>query len=246
MKLLHLLSGRRLEVRPTRAERALQRVKQMRVVIWCGIQGMTALQAVVGGRLVMHTLTYADVDGWGARDMCPVTRHLREVGAVGYVWVMELQKRGAPHYHLLALYPPNTRWRKLDAEPAIWTHGFTWVTDGIRYPWYILKYIQKGVTSDTVRDYPKGARVYGIARRTITAMPDLVRRTYSRVHLPSWFREGEKDCVTDTIVTRVAGGVRNGRMVALSPYTTNPLPRIRAVKRSMIQCFSSGRDCPAG
>ena len=55
-------------------------------------------------RLVMITLTYRGVVDWAPNDIRNYMLELRKVlkkGLLAYAWVLETQKRGAPHYHVM-------------------------------------------------------------------------------------------------------------------------------------------------
>ncbi len=85
------------------------------------------------------------------------------VDAVGcrFVWTMELQKNGAPHYHALVLLPVSANLPKPDKQ-GWWKLGSTNIQrarGGIRNAVaYIAKYLSKG--SDGV--FPKGFRTHGV------------------------------------------------------------------------------------
>lgn len=59
------------------------------------------------------TLTYVGVDDWRARHISDCLAAIRkwcqrQAATFKYLWVAELQKRGAIHYHL-AIWLPNLR-----------------------------------------------------------------------------------------------------------------------------------------
>ena len=53
------------------------------------------------------TLTYRDIDGYRARHVAEYVKALKRsvTFELRYVWVLELQRRGAPHYHLVIWIP---------------------------------------------------------------------------------------------------------------------------------------------
>lgn len=110
------------------------------------------------------TLTYADADAWqpghiGAfrralRDWCR-SRRVR----LRFVWVAELQKRGALHYHIVVWLPKGKFLPHADAC-GWWPHGMTNIVNAQSPIGYITKYASKTTTSEASR-YPKGARMCG-------------------------------------------------------------------------------------
>lgn len=137
---------------------------------------------------------------------------------MGRVWVAELQKRGAVHYHVLAAWPSGQMWVKPNAANGAWSKGFTWVTDNIQQPFYLMKYIQKGTRDGRRIRYPKGLRIYGVSRGAIDSMPLEVKSTYRSVQLPCWFRKGSTVRVDGAFDSRVVGGVQRGQFTCISPY----------------------------
>jgi hypothetical protein len=128
-------------------------------------------------RPLFVTLTYRDVQGWKPGHMGDFRRSVRDwfkrkcAGTrMRMVWVMELQKRGAPHYHCLIWvrtkdYFPNP------AQAGWWPHGFSHVKGAgkdfkINRPVaYMAKYASK-VSVDQAMSVPKGARMYGVCGAT--------------------------------------------------------------------------------
>lgn len=118
-------------------------------------------------RVAMLTLTYADIDGYSPRHitLClkAIRSHLRRRGIrLHYVWVMELQKRGAPHYHVLIWLPRGLTLPKPDKR-GWWSHGLTrieWARNAVAY---VAKYAGK---FESRRALPKGARVCAVGGLT--------------------------------------------------------------------------------
>lgn len=108
------------------------------------------------------TLTYRPGVEWEARHISAylqsVRNHLREKGVKPlYLWVAELQARGAVHYHVLFWLPVGVMLPKPDQSG--WVHGMSNIQKsrggGVGY---LLKYCRKG----SVRlPFPRNARVYG-------------------------------------------------------------------------------------
>lgn len=114
------------------------------------------------GRVAMLTLTYADKDGWKPRHLPDlldqVRKWLKRRGQVmRYVWVAEMQQRGAIHYHVLLWLPRGLSLPKPDKQ-GWWRHGFTKIEWARNAVGYVAKYTSKGTGS---APYPKSARIHG-------------------------------------------------------------------------------------
>ncbi|RDS86122.1 rolling circle replication-associated protein [Dyella psychrodurans] len=120
-------------------------------------------------RRLFVTLTYADVSGWRPNHINAFTKCVREWFRrrdcrCRIVWVLEMQKRGAVHYHCMIWvrskdYFPNPHAR------GWWPHGFAHVLSSkvqINRPVaYMAKYASK-CTVDQAMSIPKGARMHGV------------------------------------------------------------------------------------
>lgn len=129
------------------------------------------------------TLTYRDVDGWGARHVSGyldcVRKWARRQGfEIPYVWVAELQKRGAVHYHVVAWVPRRFALPKGD-KCGWWRYGMTQRVRARKPVGYLLKYASKG--DDASVKFPRGLRLHGAGG--LTAAGRAVRHWLS---LPSW------------------------------------------------------------
>jgi hypothetical protein len=112
--------------------------------------------------VAMVTLTYADLDAWNPKHISKFLDTLRKWATrrgfrLRYVWVGELQKRGALHYHVALWLPPGVTIPKPD-QAGWWTHGYTRTEAARKAVPYLLKYFSKG--TDT-RTFPPGARMHG-------------------------------------------------------------------------------------
>lgn len=133
-----------------------------------------AIQEVVlagapNARPWMLTLTYRDVGAWRRRDVSELLHCLRQWGArrgfvVPYVWVAELQRRGAVHYHIVVWLPKGVTLPKPDKQ-GWWRHGMTNVERAKRAVGYLLKYATKGGDDDGLR-FPRGLRLCGSGGHT--------------------------------------------------------------------------------
>ncbi|WP_199099479.1 hypothetical protein [Dyella sp. ASV21] len=126
-------------------------------------------------RRLFVTLTYAQDDAWQAGHVGDFRRHVRDWfkrncngTRMRMVWVMELTKRGRPHYHCMIWvrardYFPNPH------KAGWWPHGFAHVLSSkvhINRPVaYMAKYASKFI-AEQAKHVPKGARLYGVCGPT--------------------------------------------------------------------------------
>lgn len=114
-------------------------------------------------RMAMLTMTYAEVDGWRADHLSVFFHRVRAYFArrglrPRYVFVAELQERGAVHYHVLFFLPKGLTLPKPDKR-GWWPHGSTRIEWARRALGYLAKYVSK-LESKTVA-FPRGLRVCG-------------------------------------------------------------------------------------
>lgn len=133
----------------------------------------------------MLTCTYREDVQWESNHVRQFLNRLamwlkRRRWPVVYVWVLELTKRGRPHYHVLIRvphgqklpYPDDVKW---------WPHGKTNLEAARNAVGYLAKYASKGVDQ---AELPKGARIYAFAGL------DREGRTYVQFwNLPHWARD---------------------------------------------------------
>lgn len=118
-------------------------------------------------KVAMVTLTYRDDVEWDSRHISSYLHCVRQWAKrrghqVRYVWVMELTKRGRPHYHVVFWLPKGVSMPMADKQ-GWWKNGLTnslWVRKPVGY---IAKYASKGLsyTSPDSPQLPKGARICG-------------------------------------------------------------------------------------
>jgi hypothetical protein len=122
-------------------------------------------------RRLFVTLTYRDDGMWKPGQMTLFSQAVRDWfkrscngTRFRMVWVMELTKRGRPHYHCMIWvrardYFPNPH------KAGWWPHGFAHVLSSkvhINRPVaYMAKYASK-FTAEQAKHVPKGARLYGV------------------------------------------------------------------------------------
>lgn len=113
--------------------------------------------------MAMLTLTYAPGVEWKSNHVPDLQKRIRgwlsyRGHSYAYVWVCELQERGAPHYHILIWIPRGLRLPKADAF-GWWPHGSTSIEKVEKPIGYLMKYLSKG--QDTIHRYVKGQRTHG-------------------------------------------------------------------------------------
>lgn len=188
--------GHHIDVSFSAEETARKRVKRLRKSVWFAGRLHGAMSERPGHRPdVAHfvTLTYVGVNDWSPEHLTRATdayrRHCRRVGVpTRYLWVAELQKRGAVHYHLVAWLPVGVRmpkWDKSHTAPsgrevsAFWGHGMTNVqkvkSSAIAY---LMKYLSK-VSEMYV--FPPGLRLFGVG-----GLDPAERAVRSWSNLPEW------------------------------------------------------------
>ena len=123
-----------------------------------------AARNVCGFRVVpmMLTLTYTEAWLWDPLQVSRLIADVREWCRrrgwnPAYVWVMELQQRGAPHYHVIFWMRADLYLPKPDKR-GWWPYGMTHVTRARRPVGYLLKYVSK---LQTQFSFPRGARIHG-------------------------------------------------------------------------------------
>lgn len=160
-------------------------------------------------RAAFLLLSYRDVDGWRPDHLSAFFHVLREWCrrqgvTVPYVWVAELQERGAVHYHVLLWLPRGLTLPKPDKR-GWWPHGFTSIRWARRPVGYMAKYASKGGRSGSVADgggccaeFPRGLRLHGFGQ-----VDRAVRRVRGWWMLPAYIRDV---CSSSDGVRRCPGG----------------------------------------
>lgn len=138
-------------------------------------------------RKTFITLTYRKVGEW---ERCHISRmvrlmrqwfHRRGV-ACRFVWVAELQKRGALHYHLMVWVPRRLRLPRPD-QCGWWPHGSTKIETARNPVGYMVKYATKTSPEDLFR-LPKGVRLHGNGGHS-----DASRVALREALMPGWARQ---------------------------------------------------------
>jgi hypothetical protein len=138
-------------------------------------------------RTAMLTLTYRGISDWHPRHISYLLRLARLWLArrgcrMRYVWVAELQQRGALHYHLLLWLPPSLVLPKPDNQ-GWWPHGSTRIEWARKPVGYLAKYASK-LDSKVGAGFPPGARLHGHG-----GLDDFGRSVAQWFNLPHWARE---------------------------------------------------------
>ncbi len=115
-------------------------------------------------RKTFITLTYRPGETWEPRHVSRFVRLMRQwfkrrEYPCRFVWVGELQKRGALHYHVLVWVPRRLRLPRPDAC-GWWPHGMSNIETARNPVGYMVKYATKTRPED-IRRLPKGVRLHG-------------------------------------------------------------------------------------
>lgn len=182
-----------LEILFDKAIARKKRIKRLRRSVWASghLHGL----ADNGHRppvAWMVTLTYVGVNDWRADHISMASEQYRRHCARNrvpcrYLWVAELQKRGAVHYHLIAWLPKGVSMPHWDRSTttaggrhvkAFWSHGMTNVEQARTGVGYLMKYLSK---LDDVSAFPPHLRLYGVGGLNTQA-----RQVRGWYNLPEW------------------------------------------------------------
>lgn len=160
-------------------------------------------------RAVFVTLTYAPGREWSPKHVAAFVDNVRKWGTrrgfrVGYLWVAEMQRRGAVHYHAVLWIPSRQKLPRPD-KAGWWRHGSTNVQPVQRNATgYLMKYVSKGLGD--YPDLPQGARVCGSG-----GLDAMARNEFHYWRLPRYVREGLD---AETAGPLLPGQLWDGRMKA--------------------------------
>lgn len=147
------------------------------------------------------TLTYKSRLDWQPGQLSKFNNRLKswarsnDIPIIG-LWVMELQKRGAPHYHLVLLLPSGVTPPRPDTDNW-WQHGFAKQQKASNAIPYMMKYSSKLENGDY--PMPKGARTYGCF-----GLDKASRESLKYNSLPRWLRNL---CDSTDKLVKLPGGV---------------------------------------
>jgi hypothetical protein len=162
---------------------------------------------------VFVTLTYQHDKQYCSRDISGYIKRTREYLKTRnlnafYQWVIELTKKGKPHYHVLWWVPKGTRLPKPDTH-GMWDKGMSNIKLAYRPVGYVVKYATKGEGGD----FPKGARLFGVG-----ASVDEIKLARHRYGLPMWLFELTDASTRCTRVARVGWVEKGSGEIHQSPW----------------------------
>lgn len=155
-----------------------------------------------GFRKTFITLTYRNLGEW---ERCHISRMVRLMRqwfkrrgeSCRFVWVAELQKRGALHYHLVVWVPRRLRLPRPDLC-GWWPHGSSKIETARNPIGYMVKYATK-TTPDALKRLPKGVRLHGNGGHEISDRVALREKL-----LPGWVSERRYQRLIDVHETEAA------------------------------------------
>lgn len=186
----------------------------------------------IGPRLVMLTLTYTDADAWEPgqiREFMILMRKSLGSALYGYAWVLEMQERGAPHYHVLLYVKAKTDVPEPD-KAGLWLHGLT-RRETAKSAHYIAKYTGKEYQKESL---PAGARMFAVQiYKNVLDADDLLPFRLSSA--PGWLQphilEAAKTAGSEVRWTRAKGGgwlIKDTGELHQSPYVLIAIEAWRA------------------
>lgn len=191
---------------------------------------------------VFLTLTYRDSYAWRGTHLTDFFHRLRSWAGrkafrVRYVWVAEMQKRGAIHYHAVIWLPRGLKMPKADRR-GWWPHGSTNVKAVRKNAvGYLMKYVSKGVGS---QDFPKGARICGSAGLDAQASDE-----FHWWRLPRYVRQS---CPMGSRAVRAPGGgwlVRGGDGVIITTdWGLHAISTVGDDRYTVLRQGAERRACP--
>lgn len=114
------------------------------------------------------TLTYRKADGWRPGHLGAFRKTFNHWCVANkvrarFVWVAELQERGAVHYHMVVWLPKGKFLPAPDKgqRHAWWPHGSTNIQTAQNPIGYLMKYASKA-TAASAASYPRGCRMFGV------------------------------------------------------------------------------------
>lgn len=193
-----------------------RRIKALRRNVWAAGKLLSNAHGK-NWRCWFVTLTYRGVDDWSPRHISEALRRFRHWckkrgTAPHYVWVAELQQRGAMHYHLAIWLPSGLScpmWDKPQRDgAAFWPHGMTNRQLARNAVGYLMKYMSK---IGKHHEYPKHARIYGAG-----GLEQQDRQIRSWLNWPTWLKQLHG--VGEVVVRKGRRMVRETGEILASPY----------------------------
>jgi len=197
-----------LEISFDPAEVQERRVKRLRRTVWaCGHLHQVGRANGSRENVWFVTLTYRGVDDWQPGHISRCIRAVRKWCKkrrvpFRYVWVAELQRRGAMHYHIAVWLPKRVQLPKFDKQ-GWWPHGMTQRVIAKNAVGYLMKYLSK---ISPFHVFPKGARIHGYGGLTQQS-----RGICTWLNLPGWCKQrfgvGELRTIAGRRVVRDTGEI---------------------------------------
>ncbi len=189
-------------------------------------------------RVAMVTATYRPEVVWAPnhirRCQQAISEYLRRLGHVlRSVWVMELTRRGVPHYHLLIWLPRGLSLPMPDKR-GWWPHGSTRIEWARNAVGYLVKYASKikAARADGCR-FPPASRLFGCRGL------ESARSEYRHAMRPYWLR---RLCdVNDRLVRPVGGGWLN---LNTGEFLESPYELVARAKDWSSWMFRLKESCP--
>ncbi len=116
-------------------------------------------------RTALITLTYRPAVDWDPKHISLLINHYRNwfkrthAVVLHYVWTVELQGNGKPHYHIVMWFPRGVK-PPLPDDQGWWPHGMTNAVYARSPVGYIAKYASKS-DGQSAHHLPKKARLWG-------------------------------------------------------------------------------------
>lgn len=163
---------------------------------------------------IFVTLTYKDNDQVKPGDIRTYLHRLKKrLGPklIGYAWVLEMQKRGVPHYHIMIVVKKGTRIEKPDRKD--WTGGSSNISRCKKGVYYIISYCKKALDLDA--NYPKGFRIFAVYSKDNDTKYFIRRKS-----LPFWLMDQLQDLylLSKTIIKKIGSSWLVGGITYPSPF----------------------------
>lgn len=190
-----LKAGEAFELSFSKENQTRARLKRMRKGVWlagtCHSRHQNGFRA---DDCWFVTLTYRGVQDWRpdhlSAAMAGWRSHCKRAGiGCRYVWVAELQNRGAVHYHLIVWTPKGARMPKWDLPTTtasgrevgkLWAHGMTNRQRAKNGVGYLMKYLSK---MGELHTFPDGLRLHGSG-----GLQDYAKQVRTWYNLPEWVK----------------------------------------------------------
>ena len=193
-----------------------RRLSRMRRVVVAHCEAVRELHGFRSDA-IMVTLTYRPGVEWNKRQVSRYVEYTVRWAArrgvkVKYQWVIELQQRGAPHYHILFWVPHGFKLQKPD-DSGHWPYGSSRIELARKAVGYLVKYSTKGGAYEGESQLPRCARLFG------TGGEPCARHPAHRAGLPRWLHAAASPESHLDKVTGVGWVERCTGTIHKSPYS---------------------------